>query len=177
MSYATYGQEAILGRLLMDIVHGDLTDETIHLVDQLDQNELGAPLDHIVSYVHGMNVDPDMRESINRDLLDELRIIAIEQTKVLWLEEEERPNWQLDAPIPGRAACILKDLLLETLQGRIGLETLIAIDEMGELENTPEPYGELLSYAQYANENGEEISRALLQILRVTIDQIIKMRS
>ena len=44
MSYTAYEQKAILGRLLMDIVHDDLTDDTIGLVKQLDRDETGVPL-------------------------------------------------------------------------------------------------------------------------------------
>ena len=62
---------------------------------------------------------PHMRDSINRDLLDELRIIAMEQTKELWPEEAELPAWKPGAAIPEQAARLLKDLILETLEGII----------------------------------------------------------
>ena len=83
MSYTANQREVVLGRLLMDIVHGDLTDETIRLVDQLDKDDVGAPMDHLVGYVQGMNMAANLRKWINRDLLDELRIIAIEQMEKL----------------------------------------------------------------------------------------------
>ena len=177
MSYAAYNQEAILGRLLMDIVHGDLTDDTIRLVDQLDRDDVGAPMGHIVGYVQGMNVAPHMRESINRDLLDELRIITIEQTEALWPMEDEMPTWSPDAPIPEQAVCLLKDMILETLQGKISLQTLEVVDDLDDLKTVPEPYRDILEYAQLAHEDGKQIARDLLQYLRVAIDQPIKMRS
>ena len=83
MSYAADDQEAVLGRLLMDIVHGDLADETIGLVVQLDPDDLALPMVHLVRYVQGMNKSPHMRAHINRDLLDQLRIITIEQQEEL----------------------------------------------------------------------------------------------
>lgn len=51
MTYTAYGQGAILGRLLMDIVHADLTDDTVRLVDQLDKDDVSMPMKHLVSYV------------------------------------------------------------------------------------------------------------------------------
>ena len=83
MSYTTDELEAVLGRLLMDIVHGDLTDETIRMVEQLDMDDLGLPMIHLVGYVQGMNKAAHMRTGINRALLDELRIITIEQMENL----------------------------------------------------------------------------------------------
>ena len=99
------------------------------------------------------------------------------QMEKLW--PPELPTWQMDAPMSEQTTSILKDLLLETIQGKIRHETLTAIDDIDDLKVVPEPYRDLLSYAQDASEDsedGEEISRDLLQILRVTIDQIRKMR-
>jgi len=45
----------------MDIVHGDLTDETIELVYQLVPADLALPRVHLVRYIQGRNVSPDMR--------------------------------------------------------------------------------------------------------------------
>ena len=88
----------------MDIVHGDLTDETIGLVDQLDPDDLALPMAHLVRYVQGMNMAQHMRASINRDPLDELRIITIEQQEELYPTPElEPPSRRPDAPIPDLA--------------------------------------------------------------------------
>jgi hypothetical protein len=178
MSYAADDQEAILGRLLMDIVHGDLTDETIGLVDQLDPDDLALPMIHLVRYVQGMNMSPRLRASINRDLLDELRIITIEQSEDLYPPDpnEYLPTWRPDAPIPDRVLPIIKDLLLEILQGRISYETLTAIDDLGELEDVPEPYQEMLSLAQSWREDGQEIADLLIYSLSWTIEELKKLR-
>jgi hypothetical protein len=179
MFYATGDQEAILGRLLMDIVHGEITDETICLVDQLDPDDLALPMIHLVGYVQGLNRSRDMRAYINRSLLDELKIITIEQSEDLnpSQPEEEISTWQPDAPIPDRATPIIKDLLLEILQGKISFETLTAIDDLGDLEDVPEPYHDLLAYAQHCREDGKEIADILLYNLSMMIEQIRKLRS
>ncbi|HET6595838.1 MAG TPA: hypothetical protein VFG81_09460 [Anaerolineales bacterium] len=177
MSYAASGQEAILGRLLMDIVHGDLTDDTIGLVDQLDPDDLALPILHLVRYVQGMSMAPHMRAHINRDLLDELRIITIEQSEDLFpSREQEPPSWRPDALIPTRALSIIKDLLLETLQGKIRYETLAAIDDLGELEDIPEPYRELLFLVQGDHQDGQEIADWLIYNLTGIIEEIKKLR-
>jgi hypothetical protein len=177
MSYAADDQEAILGRLLMDIVHGDLTDETIGLVDQLDPDDLALPMLHLVRFVQGMNMSPHMRTHINRMLLDELRIIAIEQQEDLYpSREQEPPSWRPDAPIPDRALPIIKDLLLEVLQGKIRYETLTAIDDLGELEDVPEPFREILSLVQGDRDGGQEIADWLIYNLSGIIEEIKKLR-
>jgi len=179
MSYAADDREAILGRLLMDIVHGDLTNDTIWLVDELDLEDLALPMHHLAAYVQGMTMSPDMRAHINRDLLDELRIITIEQSENLYPSNpaEEIPTWRPDAPIPDRVTPIIKDLLLEILKGRISYETLTAIDHVGELEDVPEPYREILSLVQGFREDGKEIADFLLYNLSGMIEQLKKLKS
>lgn len=94
MSYAADKHEAILGRLLMDIVHGDLTDDTIELVDHLDPDDFALPMFHLIRFVQGMTRWPPLRANINRILLDELRIITIEQQEELFPSpEDEPPSW------------------------------------------------------------------------------------
>ena len=177
MSYAADDREAVLGRLLMDIVHGDLTNDTIWLVDQLDPDNLAMPMIHLVRYVQGMNRSPDMRASINRSLLDELNGITIEQREDLFpSQEQEPPSWQPNAPIPARALPIIKDLLLKILQGKISYETLTAIDDLGELEDVPEPYQEMLSLVQSWREDGQEIADFLIYNLSYMIEELKKLR-
>ena len=177
MSYAADDQEAILGRLLMDIVHGDLTDETIELVNQLDPDNLALPMVHLVRFVQGMSRWPPLRASINRMLLVELRGITIEQQEDLFPSpEDEPPPWRPDAALPQRVTPIIKDLLLETLQGKIRYETLNAIDYIGELEDVPEPYREILSLVQGSREDGQEVADWLIYNLSGMIEELKKLR-
>jgi hypothetical protein len=88
MFYSADEREAVLGRLLMDIVHGDLTDETIRMVELIDPDDLDLPMLYLVRYVHGMSRMPYMRRSINHSLLDELRVITLEQMENLFPPKE-----------------------------------------------------------------------------------------
>jgi hypothetical protein len=177
MSHTADDQEVVLGRLLMDIVHGDLTNETIELVDQLDLEDLALPMHHLVAFVQGMNMSPQMRSQINSMLLTELKGITIEQQEDLFpSREQEPPPWRPDAPIPGRALPIIKDLLLEILQGKIRYKTLTAIDDLGELENVPEPFREILSLVQGSREDGEELAGFLIYNLSGMIEELKKLR-
>ena len=177
MSYAADFQNAVLGRLLMDIVHGDLTDTTIDLVDQLDTKKVPMPMNHLVSFVQGMAMAPDRRPWFNRVLLDELRIITIDQQEDLYpLPKDKLPQWKPDAPLPERAMPIIKDLLLEILQGKVRSETLTAIDDLGELEDVPEPYQQLLSLPQSFREDGLEIADLLFNNLSGILDVLKLLR-
>lgn len=177
MSYAADDQEAVLGRLLMDILHGDLSDETIELVYQLDPEDLALPMIHLVRYVQGMTRSPNLRAHINCSLLDELKIITIEQSEDLCPSQEQEPSpWRPDAPIPDRATPIIKDLLLEILRGKISYETLTAIDNLGELEDVPEPYRVLLSLVQNGREDGKEMADFLIYNLGGMIEELKKLR-
>ena len=177
MSHTADDQEVILGRLLMDIVHGDLTDETIELVDQLDLADLALPMHHLVAFVQGMNRSPHLRAHINSMLLTELKGITIEQQEDLFpSREQEPPPWRPDAPIPDRVLPVIKDLLLEILQGKIRYETLTAIDDLGELEDVPEPFREILSLVQGSHEDGQEIADFLIYNLSGMIEELKKLR-
>ena len=124
-------------------------------------------------------MSPAIRAHINRDLLDELRIIAIEQSEYLYPSdrEEELPSWRPDAPMPDRVLPIIKDLLFEFLQGRITYGTLMAIDDLGELEDVPEPYQEILIVVQASQEDGREIADFLIYNLSRMIEELKRLRS
>ena len=60
----------------------------------------------------------------------------------------------------------IANLLLEILEGEISEATRIAIAEMGDLQQIPEPYHHLLSYTQGASMDGVELATNLLEELR-----------
>lgn len=123
---------------------------------------------HLVRFVQDMTLSPHLRASINRMLLDELRIITIEQQEELYPTPGlPPPSWKPDAPIPERALPIVKNLLLETLT---------AIDDLGELEDVPEPYREILSLVQRDNQDGQEIADWLIYNLSGMIEELKKLR-
>ena len=58
------------------------------------------------------------------------------------------------------------NLLFEILQCEITEETRSAVITIGDLEQIPEPYHHLLSFAQGASADGKELANLLLEELR-----------
>ena len=56
-------QSQIIGTAIAEILSGDLSDETIYAIDSLKQENIPAPLDHLIAWIQGMNMDPDMCQS------------------------------------------------------------------------------------------------------------------
>jgi hypothetical protein len=57
-------------------------------------------------------------------------------------------------------------LLFEILEGEISQQTRMAIADMADLHQIPEPYHHLLSYTQGASMDGAELATELLEELR-----------
>jgi len=60
----------------------------------------------------------------------------------------------------------IANLLFEILEGEIRQATRIAIADLGDLQQIPEPYHHLLSYTQGASMDGIELATELLEELR-----------
>ena len=58
------------------------------------------------------------------------------------------------------------NLLFEILQGEISEPTRLAVAAIGDLEQIPEPFHHLLSFAQGASVEGKELANLLLEELR-----------
>jgi len=71
--------DVIIGMALVEILNGNLSDETIAAIGSIKYRDVPPPLNHLVGYIHGMNTEPDMRYSIVTDLIDEIRIISEEE--------------------------------------------------------------------------------------------------
>jgi hypothetical protein len=177
MSYSADEREAVLGRLLMDIVHGDLSDDTMEMVDEIDSADLGEPMGDLVRCVQSSNRNPDLRGPVTHFLMRELRGITLEQMEDHFPEPQELPAWQADDPLPDRVTPIIKDLVFEILRGRIRLETLTAIDDLGGLEDIPEPYRELLLIIQQSRDDGKELADSLLYNLSGIINDLKLLES
>ena len=65
-------QNQILGAALVELINGQLSDETIAAVDNIQRQDVPEPLRDVVSYMHGMSTMPELRHSIVKDLLREL---------------------------------------------------------------------------------------------------------
>lgn len=64
--------QSILSTLLMELLSGQLSDETVAAVDTIERKDVPAPLSDVIGYMHGMSMQPFLRNSIISDLLIEL---------------------------------------------------------------------------------------------------------
>ena len=74
----TVEQKQILGIALIEILTGDLSDETIAMVDTLNRNEVPEPLREFVSFMHGMSTTAPMRYHVVTHLVRELAGVSNE---------------------------------------------------------------------------------------------------
>lgn len=68
----TVEQKQILGALLFELMIGQLTDETIALVDTLDRNDVPSVFNEMVGFMHGMSTEPHLRYTVITHLVREL---------------------------------------------------------------------------------------------------------
>src|SRR5574339_41868 len=71
-------QTKILGAALIELLNGQLSDETIAAVDSIKREDVPEPLNNLVGWMHGMTTQPELRESCITSLIDEIRIASIE---------------------------------------------------------------------------------------------------
>jgi hypothetical protein len=69
----------IIGMALVEILNGELTDQTIAAVGSINYQEIPPPLNHLVEYIQSMNTDPAMRASQIASLMAEITTIAKEE--------------------------------------------------------------------------------------------------
>jgi len=69
----------IIGMALVEILNGELTDQTIAAVCSINYQEVPPPLNHLVGYIQGMNTEPAMRASQITSLMAEIATIAKEE--------------------------------------------------------------------------------------------------
>ena len=79
----------VLSALLMELVSGELTDETIAAVDRIQPNEVPSPLVEVVNYMHGMTTHPPLRYSVTTDLI---RILGGELFEMVEMREESNTH-------------------------------------------------------------------------------------
>ena len=69
----------IIGMALVEILNGELTDQTIAAVGSINYQEVPPQLNHLVGYIQGMNTDPAVRASQITSLMAEIATIAKEE--------------------------------------------------------------------------------------------------
>jgi hypothetical protein len=65
-------QTSILGLLIVELLNGTLSDETIAAVDSIKRDSVPGPLNNLVGMIHGMSTHPPLRESQITSLLGEV---------------------------------------------------------------------------------------------------------
>jgi hypothetical protein len=152
-------QTQIIGTAIAEILSGELSDETIYAIDSLKRENVPAPLDHLVAWMQGMNMAPDMRQSIITDLMGEIAQIAQE-------EREKRTG-----PVSNAWAGI-NYFLFEILESERADLTREDITLLPVRDEVPGWAVSLIDYAQGTSTEGKELTLGLLDIL----ENIIKER-
>lgn len=68
-------QEKVLGRLLLDVFSGEIKESTRNEACLLDNDQIPAPLNHIVSWIQGSSQD---NQDLALSMIKELDIICDE---------------------------------------------------------------------------------------------------
>lgn len=79
----TVEQRQVLGAVLVELVMGELSDETIAAVDALKRDEVPEVFHEIVGFMHSMSTTPQMRPHVTAHLLAELGGTCYELAKKL----------------------------------------------------------------------------------------------
>jgi len=58
--------------LLVELLNGQLSDQTIDAVRRIERKDVPEPLSDVIGYIHGMSKLPQLRDDIISDLLIEL---------------------------------------------------------------------------------------------------------
>lgn len=69
----------ILGLALVEILNGDLSDQTLALVAAINRDDVPPPLDHLVGFLHGASIDPEDRAWLIKASIKEIEQIAREK--------------------------------------------------------------------------------------------------
>jgi hypothetical protein len=144
---------------LAEILCGELSDQTISLINSLRRDEVSDPLDHLVGYIQGMNTSADMRKSIVTDLMDEIRIIA-EQ------EKEERTGETTNAW--GAMNYLLFEILESDIPQKLTREELSILPAPEDLHGWAAP---LVDTIRNTSAEGKELAAGLLDALEAIIKE------
>ncbi len=158
-------QTQILGATILELLNGELSDETIAAVDSLKREDIPTPLNNLVGMIHGMSTMPELRQSIVGMLLDEIRSASTEL-----LEEK---YWEL--PDPRSSAWDRMYLLLQDiLQGSdpdVDLRENIQVGILPKREQMPGWAVQLIDHAEDSTASGKRLTLELLDVLENIIQK------
>ena len=154
-------QTHILGAAIVELLSGELTDETIAAVDSIDREGVPEPLNNLVGLMHGMSTYEPIRRDIIAMLLTEIGGAANEAKERLYgrTDHELEPGWMIET------------LLFQALESEHHSEL---IDEMIELMPDPERAGwaaPLTGHARSTKARGKELTLELLGVLEDIIQR------
>jgi hypothetical protein len=152
-------QTQIIGTAIAEILSGELSDETIYAINSLKRENIPAPLDHLVAWIQGMNMAPDIRQSIITDLMGEIAQIAQD-------EKEKRTGPS------SNAWAGMNYFLFEILEDKGAALTREDVTLLPDRDEAPGWAVPLIDYAQGTSAEGKEMTLGLLNIL----EDIIKER-
>lgn len=89
MEALTPSQTQIIGRALMELLEGKLTDETIKQINTLKRDEIFHPAEHIVGFIQGTFDPARDREWLIQSLLSDIAFLANEKLDELTKERAE----------------------------------------------------------------------------------------
>ena len=158
-------QNQILGAALVELLNGQLSDETIAAIDSIKREDVSGPLNDLVGWIHGMTTQPELRESCITSLIDEIRIAAIGALE---------PRWEHPTAL-GTAWIVMYELLKDLLEGSDPDELVQGVDKdmLPELHQAPGWARPLIAHAQSSTAEGKKLTIALLDVLE---DMIRKRR-
>lgn len=159
MATLNVAQTQAIGLALAEILCGELSDQTISLINSLHRENVPAPLDHLVGYIQGMNTSPEMRSSIVTDLMDEIRIIA---------EQEKEKRTGEAANAWGAMNYLLFEILESDNPHKLTREELSILPEPEDLQGWAAP---LVDYIRNTSAEGNELATGLLNALEAIIKE------
>jgi hypothetical protein len=151
-------QTQIIGTAIAEILSDELSDETIYAINSLKRENILAPLDHLVAWIQGMNMAPDMRPSIITDLMGEIAQIAEE-------EKEKRTSPS------SNAWAGMSYFLFEILEDKRADLTRKDVTLLPDREEAPGWAVPLIDYAQGTSAEGKEMTLVLLNLLEAIIKE------
>ncbi|HEX2993945.1 MAG TPA: hypothetical protein VHP14_03940 [Anaerolineales bacterium] len=158
-------QTNILGATLIELLNGELSDETIAAVDSIKREDIPEPLRNLVGWIHGMTTQPELRESNITSLIDEIRVASIEVLE----KRREHPN------AIGVDWISMYALLQHILGGSNPDTSLRANINAGMLPKTEQAPGwakPLIQHAQASPGDDQQLTLELLDVL----ENIIRKR-
>jgi len=153
-------QNQILGAAIVEILGGELSDETIAAIDGLNRDDLPDPLNNLVGYIQAMSTMPELRQSIVTSLINEIRVAALERLE----ERREHPN-----PI-STSWMTMYHLLTQLLEGG-DYDIRLNAEMMPDPEQVPAWAEKLTKHVQGTSTEGKELTLSLLDVLENMIKQ------